>query len=113
MLHPECQLGALIQTTIFQLCSYSDYGCDYCSVVDYVFSCYVYQCVDFLSAISFGELIALNKIPSHGCSRLLLVSQLSRMKDCELGALLKDTTYCSSHGSNHRSLYPETDILTA
>ena len=48
--------------------------------------------------------------PSRGCHHLVLISQLSRLKQCGKCVLLKDTTYCC-RGSNRLPLYPETDIL--
>ena len=48
----------------------------------------------FLSAISSGELVELNKHPSRGCPRMELISTLSRLKQRGLSVLLKDTIYC-------------------
>ena len=45
----------------------------------------------FLSAISSRKLIALNKHSLWGCFHLVLTSQLSRLKQCGLSVLLKDT----------------------
>ena len=70
------------------------------------------KCVDFLSAISSGELMTLNKHSLWGYSRLVLISLLSPTKQCGLSVLLKDTTYGYSWGSSSWSLDTETDILT-
>ena len=55
--------------------------------------------------------MTLNRHHSHGCSHLVLISQPSRLRQCVLSVLLKDATYCCSLDLNHRSLYPQTDIL--
>ena len=44
-----------------------------------VSACFVRQ---FLSAIYTEDLIALDKLPSQGCSRLVLIYQLSQLKQC-------------------------------
>ena len=46
-----------------------------------------------LKAISSREFIAQNKHPLRGCFHLVLISQLSRLKQCGISVLLKDTTY--------------------
>ena len=55
--------------------------------------------------------MALDIHPWRKCSSLLLISQLSRLKQCGLCTLLKDTTYWYSRGLNRRSQYLETDFL--
>ena len=60
----------------------------------------------FKNDISSGKLMALNKHPSRECSRLVLISQLSGLKQCGLRVLLKDKAYRSC-----REIEPETAIL--
>ena len=49
--------------------------------------------------------------PSRGCPKLVLFSQLSRMKQCGLSVLLMGTT-CRCRSSNRQPLCPNTYILT-
>ena len=51
-----------------------------------------------LCAISSEELITLGMHPSRGYSSLVLIDQLSRLKQCEWNFLLRDTTCCCSRG---------------
>ena len=46
----------------------------------------------FLGAISSGKLTALNKHASRECSRLVLICQMSQLKQSGLSVFLKDTT---------------------
>ena len=46
----------------------------------------------FISAISSRKLIELNKHSSRGCFSLVLICQLSRLKQCGLSVLLRNTT---------------------
>ena len=45
----------------------------------------------FLSATFCGKLIALIKLPSRGCSYLVVISQMSLLKQCRKSMLLKAT----------------------
>ena len=46
--------------------------------------------LNFLSAIFSAKLRALNKHPSEECFRIVLISQLSQLKQCRLSYMLKD-----------------------
>ena len=64
-----------------------------------------------LSAISYGKPTELSKHLSVGCSRPVLISQMSRLKRRGLSALLKDIAYLYIRGLHRGSLYPDTDIV--
>ena len=57
---------------------------DFCTYISYMLIKLIIGLIFdlILSAISFGNLIALYKRFSRGCSCLVLISQLSQLKQC-------------------------------